>query len=441
MALTLYVDTDRWRAHQQSVIQRYPGIVPVCKGNGYGFGHERLADEATRFGSDVLAVGTTYEAARMKDFFGGDLLVLTPFRKDEEPVPLPDRAIRSVSSVEGVGLMRGARVVIEVMSSMKRHGVTEEDLPKLHSAIDEVRLEGFAIHLPLDRTDGSDAVEEVIGWMDRLRAARLPLDTMFVSHLGPDEFARLQQQFPRTNFRARIGTRLWLGDHTRHGVPGLDPGRHARSCKGDRFGYRQQKAAGDGWLVVVAGGTSHGVGLESPKALHGHDVARQGRGPCGAGDGEPEPLAVPVGRQAALVRGAAAHADVDPVRAGRGVGAEGRRGADRAAAAHDDDGGPYGRPLTSRKSCPSARPAGGLGHGTATARQRHDAAERDPGRGPHERRRGGTRPPRRISERQGRRAGAPLPERAQRSMSPSMNASTISRASSSKYCTGGDFMK
>jgi len=268
MALTLYVDTDRWRAHQQSVIQQYPGIVPVCKGNGYGFGHERLADEITRFGSDILAVGTTYEAARIKDFFGGDLLVLTPFRKDEEPVPLPDRAIRSVSSVEGVGLMRGARVVVEVMSSMKRHGVTEEDLPKLHAAIDEVRLEGFAIHLPLDRTDGSDAVDEVIGWMDRLRAARLPLETMFVSHLKPDEFARLQAQFPQTDFRARIGTRLWLGDlqALEYRAAILDV---TRVAKGDRFGYRQQKAPGDGWLVVVAGGTSHGVGLEAPKALAG----------------------------------------------------------------------------------------------------------------------------------------------------------------------------
>ncbi|GEB50763.1 MULTISPECIES: alanine racemase [Streptomyces] len=268
MALTLYVDTDRWRAHQQSVIQQFPGIVPVCKGNGYGFGHERLADEATKFGADILAVGTTYEAARTKDLFGGDLLVLTPFRKDEEPVPLPDRAIRSVSSVEGVALMRGARVVIEVMSSMKRHGVTEADLPKLHAAIDEVRLEGFAIHLPLDRTDGSDAVEEVIGWMDRLRAARLPLDTMFVSHLKPNEFAVLQQQFPQTRFRARIGTRLWLGDHQATEYRGaiLDV---TRVAKGERFGYRQARASGDGWLVVVAGGTSHGVGLEAPKALHG----------------------------------------------------------------------------------------------------------------------------------------------------------------------------
>lgn len=268
MALTLYVDTARWRAHQQTVLQQFPGMVPVCKGNGYGFGHERLADEAARLGFDILAVGTTYEAARMKDFFSGDLLVLTPFRHGEEPVPLPDRAIRSVSSVEGVGGLVGARVVIEVMSSMKRHGVTPEDLPKLAAAIEDVRLEGFAIHLPLDRTDGSDAVEEVIGWMDRLRTARLPLHTMFVSHLKADELARLQQQFPQTRFRARIGTRLWLGDHdaTEYRGSVLDV---TRVSKGDRFGYRQQKAASDGYLVVVAGGTSHGVGLESPKALHG----------------------------------------------------------------------------------------------------------------------------------------------------------------------------
>ncbi|MBB5934126.1 alanine racemase [Streptomyces zagrosensis] len=268
MALTLYVDTARWRAHQQSVIQQFPGMVPVCKGNGYGFGHDRLAEETTRMGSDILAVGTTYEAARMKDTFSGDLLVLTPFRRGEEPVPLPDRVIRSVSSVDGVYGLVNARVMIEVMSSMKRHGVTEEDLPKLHAAIENVRLEGFAIHLPLDRTDGSDAVEEVLFWMDRLRAARLPLHTMFVSHLKADELARLQQQFPQTRFRARIGTRLWLGDHdaTEYRGSVLDV---TRVAKGDRFGYRQQKTAGDGYLVVVAGGTSHGVGLEAPKALHG----------------------------------------------------------------------------------------------------------------------------------------------------------------------------
>ncbi|NJQ07065.1 alanine racemase [Streptomyces lonarensis] len=268
MALTLYVDTDRWRAHQRAVAAAFPGLVPVCKGNGYGFGHERLAEEVAMLGSDIVAVGTSYEAASMRELFSGDILVLTPYRRGEEPVPLPDRVIRSASSVDGVYGLVGSRVVVEVMSSMKRHGVAPEDLGKLRAALDDVRLEGFAIHLPLDRADGTDAVEEVIGWMDRLRAAQLPLHTMFVSHLSADELSRLRQQFPQTRFRARIGTRLWLGDHDATHYKGVVLDVTAVT-RGDRFGYRQQKASGDGWLAVVSGGTSHGVGLEAPKALHG----------------------------------------------------------------------------------------------------------------------------------------------------------------------------
>lgn len=268
MTLTLYIKTERWRAHQQSVLAEFPGLVPVAKGNGYGFDNVRLAEEATRWGADLLAVGTTYEAARIKDYFSGDLLVLTPYRLGEDAVPLPDRAIRSVSSVEGVRGLVGARVVIEVMSTLKRHGIGEDELVKLTGAIDDVRLEGFAIHLPLERTDGSNAVDEIAQWMERLRSARLPLKTMFVSHLRSGELARLQQEYPQTRFRCRIGTRLWLGDAGALECRGavLDVTRVAR---GDRFGYRQHRAPSDGHLVVVAGGTAHGVGLEAPKAMHG----------------------------------------------------------------------------------------------------------------------------------------------------------------------------
>ncbi len=280
MPLTLYVDSARWRAHQQHILEQFPGLVPVCKGNGYGFGHERLAAEAARLGTGPLAVGTVYEAARARDFVSGDLLVLTPYQLTEEPVPLPTRVIRTVASVDAVGRLVGARIVIEVMSSMRRHGVTEEELPKLASLLSDVTLEGFAIHLPLDRTDGTSAVDEVIAWMDRLRAARLPLHTMYVSHLRADEFEQLQRQFPQTRFRARIGTRLWLGDHdaTQYRGTVLDV---TRVAKGDRFGYRQQKVSGDGHLVVVAGGTSQGVGLEAPKAMHG--LAPRAKGVARAG--------------------------------------------------------------------------------------------------------------------------------------------------------------
>ena len=39
MSLTLTVDGERWRAHLREVAEATPGIVPVAKGNGYGFTH------------------------------------------------------------------------------------------------------------------------------------------------------------------------------------------------------------------------------------------------------------------------------------------------------------------------------------------------------------------------------------------------------------------
>lgn len=268
MALSMYVDTPRWRDHQRKVLGAFPGLVPVAKGNGYGFRNSRLAEEATRLGADMLAVGTAYEAAELKDFFGRDLIVLTPYRIGEDPVPLPHRVIRTVGSVDGVRALVGGRVIVELMTSMRRHGVNPEDLPKLRMAVDDVRLEGFAVHLPMDRPDGVDPVGETARWVDQLRTAGLPVRTMFVSHLSASEMEQLQGFYPEVRFRARIGTQLWLGDHEAIESRGTVMDVH-RMAKGDRFGYRQHRVSGDGHLVVVAGGTAHGVGLEAPKNMSG----------------------------------------------------------------------------------------------------------------------------------------------------------------------------
>jgi alanine racemase len=268
MALSLYVDTPRWRAHQYSVLQEFPGLIPVAKGNGYGFRNLRLAEEVARLGCHTMAVGTAYEAAELKDHFGGEIIVLTPYRIGEDPVPLPHRVIRTVGSVEGVRGLVGGRIIVELMTSMRRHGVLPEELPKLRSALEDVRLEGFAVHLPMDRPDGVDPVGETAQWVERLRAAGLPVHTLFVSHLKSPEVAQLQQRFPDMYFRARIGTQLWLGAHDVLDSRGTVMDVH-RMAKGERYGYRQHRVAGDGHLVVVAGGTAHGVGLEAPKYLSG----------------------------------------------------------------------------------------------------------------------------------------------------------------------------
>jgi hypothetical protein len=265
MTLSLYLDTARWRAHQQSVLAEFPGLVPVAKGNGYGLGNARLAEEANRLGTRVLAVGTADEARAAAGVFDGELLVLTPYRVGEEPLPL--RVIRTVAHLEAVrALPTGSRVVVECMTSMRRHGISPADLA--HLPTEGLVLEGFALHLPLDRPDGSDPVAEVARWMDAIAAAGLPTRTVYLSHLGSADLARLSQRHPATAFRSRIGTRLWLGDpgalQARATVTDVTP-----VAKGDRYGYRQHRAPSDGHLLVVSGGTAHGVGLEAPKYVHG----------------------------------------------------------------------------------------------------------------------------------------------------------------------------
>jgi hypothetical protein len=92
--------------------------------------------------------------------------------------------------------------------------------------------------------------------------------TMYVSHLEPAELATLAAAFPGTDFRQCTGTRLWLGRRSalRAAATVLQvlPVR-----RGERLGYRQHRSARDGWLVMVAGGTAQGVGLEAPRLPRG----------------------------------------------------------------------------------------------------------------------------------------------------------------------------
>ncbi|WP_344588286.1 alanine racemase, partial [Kitasatospora paracochleata] len=200
--------------------------------------------------------------------FPGDLLVLTPYRAGEPDAGLPaGRVVRTVAHAEVLAaLPAGSRVVVECMTSMRRHGVAPADLPRLSTG--HLELEGFALHLPLDRPDGSDPVAECAQWVRAIAAAGLPTRTVYLSHLGAKDVARLGLLFPDTVFRSRIGTRLWLGDHealqSRATVLDVTP-----VARGDRYGYRQHKAPSDGHLLVVTGGTAHGVGLEAPKYVHG----------------------------------------------------------------------------------------------------------------------------------------------------------------------------
>jgi hypothetical protein len=65
-----------------------------------------------------------------------------------------------------------------------------------------------------------------------------------------------------------VGTALWLGDPGAYTARGTVLDVHPLA-RGQRFGYRQRRAPADGSLVIVGGGTAHGVGLAAPPAPRG----------------------------------------------------------------------------------------------------------------------------------------------------------------------------
>jgi alanine racemase len=275
MSLVLTVDGDRWRAHQKAVAARTPGLVPVAKGNGYGFTLGRLARRAQwlhdlGLGVDTLAVGTYEELPQVATRFGGSLLVLTPWRPWQPALEpsLAHRVIHTVSRPEDLEDLLAAdpeaRLVLELVTSMRRHGLSPQQLWAAAATLrrhGRARLEGVALHLPLGSGSHLAEVERLM--LDVI-AAGLSSDTVWVSHLNGDELARLRSAYADLTVRPRIGTDLWLGDRDALRATSRVLDVHELD-RGQSFGYRGRTAPRDGHLLVVSGGTAHGIGLEAPQ--------------------------------------------------------------------------------------------------------------------------------------------------------------------------------
>ena len=152
------------------MVEATPGIVPVIKGNGYGFGNARLAAEAARLGVPAVAVGTSDELPVVREHFDGDVLVMSPSypRCEDDPT---GRVVRTVAHLETLRAGGGARVVVEGMTTMRRHGLPADAVASVAGLLGDVRLEGLAFHLPMDRHGGYDPAAEVAGWLERFAAA------------------------------------------------------------------------------------------------------------------------------------------------------------------------------------------------------------------------------------------------------------------------------
>ncbi len=270
MGLVLHVDGDRWRAHLRDLHDRQPGLVPVAKGNGYGFGLARLARKSAWLGVDTIAVGTYEEVEQVASRFDGSILVLTPWRPFN-PAPQDPRVIHTVGRIEDLNALAAhgreqgvrPRIVLERLTSMLRHGFTARGL---RSAVEivhggGVELAGVALHLPLAQTSHVAEVERLM--TDVVAAGLTGGTSIWVSHLTETELELLGARFGDFTFRPRVGTGLWLGARDALSVRATVLDSHSVE-RGDVFGYRGRSAPRTGTILVVSGGTAHGIGLESP---------------------------------------------------------------------------------------------------------------------------------------------------------------------------------
>jgi hypothetical protein len=177
-ASTLTVDGERWRRHLRSVADQTPGWCRSPRATATGFGLGRLAQGrlARRGHPGGRHVPRAAEVVQLCD---GDLMVLTPWRSTGSPMPdglPPRRVIHTVSRLADLlALLEqdpSARVVLERLTSMRRHGMTAEELRSAALLLERrpATVEGVALHLPLA---AGAHLSEVVGLVNDVVAAEL----------------------------------------------------------------------------------------------------------------------------------------------------------------------------------------------------------------------------------------------------------------------------
>jgi len=254
VTLRLTVSESAWRAHLTAVLSESENVVPVVKGNGYGFGRARLiAELAGRY--RYVAVGTVHELdsltlAALQDSSSEVIpVVLTPTLH----APQSTEMVLTVGSSRQIDALRGWKgpVLVKLLSAMHRYGGDLSLIAQAETAGLEVI--GVSIHPPLPQSgpQSSDPTGHITSWL-----AQIPTDVeVWVSHLSAHEFAQL----PRTHrYRHRIGTRLWHGDKSMFSLTAEVLETRAVAA-GDRVGYRQVEVPCAGQLIMIAAGSAHGV--------------------------------------------------------------------------------------------------------------------------------------------------------------------------------------
>jgi len=268
MTLRLTVDRAAWRAHVGHVVTAAGAVVPVVKGNGYGFGCDVLVRECSAW-TRQLAVGTLHEAADLVGRGWADRFeavhVLTPGLHVPDELRADSggagRLVATVAAPAHVDALRAGgwrgRVDVKLASSMRRYGV---DPPRLAELMEQVRRAGFdvatcVLHPPLhDAAHPARARDELEAWL----AVVDPSLEVSVSHLPLADLLALRERHPSRRLSLRLGTTLWHGDksflHLAADVLDARPiGRDTSA------GYRLVRVTDGGTLLMIGAGSAHGV--------------------------------------------------------------------------------------------------------------------------------------------------------------------------------------
>ncbi len=251
MPLSLNVDGHKWRSHLDQIMSAKPGLVPVIKGNGYGFGLELLAAESTRLGVETVAVGLASEVAKVRTTFAGEIVILSP---DHVSSGLTDaKIIQTISRIDLLqSIDANINVIVELLTPLNRHGIELSEIDRALTIIKDrnLKLRGFTLHLPIAKIDSK--------WVSSTLNLLPAGSHIWISHLhGAD---RVKKEFANLTFHERIGTSLWLGaDSALEATATVLENRKIQSTAG----YQQKHIRGN--VIVASGGTAHGIGLTAPQ--------------------------------------------------------------------------------------------------------------------------------------------------------------------------------
>lgn len=327
MTFSLHIDAELWRSDLRSRADSMAALlgagaqaeplVPVVEGGYCGLDPVSLALEASRLDVTTLAVGTAYDARRVAEHFPGEILVRQPWDpRDSEAMRewgflddgLLTRVIRVVASTEALHRLAAqpgppVPVVLAGLTSAYGAGLAEPELDAL-LADDTVRdalrtgrlvVRGANLQMPLRQpsspqvstiggsraagalpTGASNRAREAWGWaviwiraLAAVEQSHIPLSqdatTIWVSGLDDSELHDLHAALDLLPIRVLMAEELWWGNPEAFVAYGSVLGVHPVT-RGREVGLSQRRAPRDGYVVVVSGGSSHGLGSATVRA-------------------------------------------------------------------------------------------------------------------------------------------------------------------------------